>query len=329
MKERILSGIQPSGDLHIGNYIGALKQWVDLQDKYENYFCIVDHHAITTPQDPKELRRRTIEIAKWYLAAGIDPEKSTVFIQSHIPAHTELAWILATLTKLPEMERMTQYKDKSAKNAKNINVGLYTYPILMAADILLYQANLVPVGEDQTQHLEFARTIAKRFNNKFDDVFTIPEQFSPPQGARIMSLANPENKMSKSDNKPNGMILLTDDAETIKKKIRKAVTDSGDEIVYSDKKPALKNLLTIYSAFSGEDIKDIVKHYEGTSYKVFKEGLAKTIIEGLKPIQDRYQKLDNDPSMVHGLLQQGSEKANLLASATLHNVKNAIGYSLL
>jgi tryptophanyl-tRNA synthetase len=329
MKPRILSGVQPSGDLHIGNYIGALKQWVDLQDDYENYFCVVDHHAITTPQNPEDLRRRTLEIAKWYLAVGIDPEKSTIFVQSHVPAHTELAWILATMTKIPEMERMTQFKDKSAKNAKNINIGLFTYPILMAADILLYNANLVPVGDDQTQHLEFARTIAKRFNNKYDELLTIPEQFTPPQGARVMSLADPANKMSKSDKKPNGMILLTDDADTIKRKIKKAVTDSGEEIVYSDKKPALKNLLTIYSAFSGQPIEEIVEHYSGTGYKVFKEGLAKTIIEGLRPIQERYRELDNDPSLVHAHLANGAEKANQIAQATLHNVKHAVGYSLL
>lgn len=329
MNNRILSGVQPSGDLHIGNYIGALKQWVDLQDDYENYFCVVDHHAITVPQKPEDLRRRTLEIAKWYLASGIDPEKSTIFVQSHVSAHTELAWILATMTKIPEMERMTQFKDKSAKNAKNLNIGLFTYPILMAADILLYQANLVPVGDDQTQHLEFARTIAKRFNTNFEEVLTIPEQFTPPQGARIMSLATPENKMSKSDKKPSGMILLNDDADTIKRKIKKAVTDSGDEIVYSDKKPALKNLLTIYSAFSGQPIEEIVDHYKGGGgYKVFKEGLAKTIIEGLRPIQEEYNKLDADPSLVHSILSNGADKANQLAEATLHNVKNAVGYSL-
>jgi tryptophanyl-tRNA synthetase len=328
MKKRILSGIQPSGDLHIGNYIGALKQWVHLQNDYENFFCVVDHHAITVPQKPEELRRRTLEITKWYLAAGIDPEKSTIFVQSHVPAHTELAWILSTMTKIPEMERMTQFKDKSGKNKKSVNVGLFTYPILMAADILLYQANLVPVGEDQTQHLEFARTIGKRFNNAYDQAFTIPEQFTPPQGARVMSLANPENKMSKSDPKPSGMILLNDDADTIKRKIKKAVTDSGEEIVYSNKKPALKNLLTIYSTFSGQAIPEIVDHYKGTGYKVFKEGLAKTISEGLKPIQEKFQKLDNDPSLVHGILEKGAEKANLAAEATLHNVKHAVGYAL-
>lgn len=328
MKKRIFSGVQPSGDLHIGNYIGALKQWANLQDDYENYFCVVDHHAITAKQDPADLRRRSLEIAKVYLACGIDPEKSTVFIQSHVPAHTELGWILSTLSKIPEMERMTQYKDKSAKKPKNINIGLFTYPILMAADILLYNTNLVPVGEDQTQHLEFARTIAKRFNNQFEELFTIPEQFTPPQGARIMSLSNPANKMSKSDGKPSASIFLFDDPPTIKKKIQKAVTDSGDKIEYSDDKPALRNLLTIYSAMTDEPITDIVKHYKSGGYKLFKEGLAKVIIEGLKPIQESYKKLDEDPSMVHGLLQQGAEKANLAASATLRKVKDAVGYSM-
>jgi len=313
--------------MHIGNYIGALKQWVNLQKDYENFFCVVDHHAITLKQNPEELRRRTLEIAKLYLASGIDPEVSTIFIQSHVPAHTELAWILSTITKVPEMERMTQFKDKSAKQPKNVNMGLFTYPILMAADILLYQANLVPVGDDQTQHLEFTRTIAARFNREFGELFTEPEQFTPPQGARIMSLADPKAKMSKSDSKPSATILLLDDADTIKKKIQKAVTDSGDEILSSDDKPALKNLLVIYSAFSGQSIPDIVKHYQGTGYKLFKEGLAKVIIEGLRPLQERYRQLDEDPSMVHGLLQTGAEKANLVASSTLRNVKEAMGYA--
>ncbi len=319
--------MQPSGDLHIGNYIGALKQWVNLQDKYENYFCVVDHHAITVPQDPQDLRRRTVEIAKWYLACGIDPDRSTIFIQSHVPAHTELAWILSSLTKIPEMERMTQFKDKSAKSPKNVNAGLFTYPILMAADILLYQANLVPVGDDQTQHLEFTRVIARRFNQHYQqEIFTEPEQFTPPQGARVMSLSEPEKKMSKSDRSQNSLIYLIDDEETIKKKIKKAVTDSGDEIEYSDNKPALKNLLTIYSAFSGEPIPQIVKHYNGMGYKLFKEGLSKTIIEGLRPIQETYAKLEKDPSYVHAILANGAEKANQLAQSTLRNIKNAVGY---
>lgn len=330
MKKRILSGIQPSGDLHIGNYIGALQQWVKLQDDYDNFFCVVDHHAITARQKPEELRRRTLEIAKFYLASGIDPEKSAIFIQSHVPAHSELAWILSTFTKVPEMERMTQFKDKSAKRPKNVNVGLFTYPILMAADILLYQADLVPVGEDQTQHLEYTRTIARRLNSEYNsEFFPIPEQFSPPQGARIMSLQDPKEKMSKSDKKASATINLLDDAETIKNKIKKAVTDSGEEIIFSDDKPALKNLLTIYSAFSGQPIEEIVDHYKGTSYKVFKEGLGKVVIEGLAPLQEEYYKLDDDPSMVHGLLQQGAEKASLVAEATLHNVKNAVGYALM
>lgn len=329
MKPRILSGVGPSGNLHIGNYIGALKQWVDLQDDYENYFCVVDHHAITAKQNPEELREKTLEIAKLYWACGIDPEKSTVFIQSHVPAHTELSWILSTITKLPEMERMTQFKDKATRNPKNINLGLFTYPILMAADILLYQTELVPVGEDQTQHLEFARTIARRFNQDFDNVFTIPEQFTPPQGARIMSLSDPTQKMSKSDKKASSYIGLLDDPATIKKKIIKATTDSGDVIEYNDNKPALKNLLTIYSALSGEKVEDIVDHYKDGSYKLFKEGLAKVIVDALKPIQEKYKELDNDPSLVHGLLQNGSAKARLIAEPILHNVKNAVGYTML
>ena len=329
MKKRILSGVAPSGNIHIGNYIGAIKQWVALQQDYENFFCVVDHHAITVRQNPAELRAKSLEVAKLYFACGIDPEKSTVFIQSHVPAHTELSWILGTITRVNEMERMTQFKEKAAKNAKNINIGLMTYPILMAADILLYQANLVPVGEDQTQHLEFARKIGDRFNTEFSPIFTIPEQFTPPEGARIMSLQDPLAKMSKSDKKVGATIGLLDDAETIKKKVSKAVTDSGATIEYADDKPALKNLLTIYSACSGQSIPEIVKHYEGMGYKLFKEGLSKVVIEHLKPIQERYKELDSDAAKFHALLSQGAEKANLVASATLRNAKEAVGYAML
>lgn len=329
MKPRILSGVAPSGNIHIGNYIGAIKQWVNLQKDYENFFCVVDHHAITVRQNPAELRAKSLEVAKLYFACGIDPEKSTVFIQSHVPAHTELSWILSTITRVNEMERMTQFKEKSAKNAKNINIGLMTYPILMAADILLYKANLVPVGEDQTQHLEFARRIAERFNTEFRAEFVIPEQFTPPQGARIMSLAEPLAKMSKSDKKAGATIGLLDEPETIKKKISKAVTDSGSTIEYTDEKPALKNLLTIYSACTGQSIPEIVKHYDGTGYKLFKEGLSKVVVEHLRPIQERYKELDADPALFHSLLSQGAEKANLVAAATLRNAKEAVGYALL
>ncbi len=329
MKQRILSGVAPSGNIHIGNYIGAIKQWVHLQKDYDNFFCVVDHHAITTRQVPADLRAKSLEVAKLYFACGIDPDKSAVFIQSHVPAHTELSWILGTLTRVNEMERMTQFKEKAAKNAKNINIGLMTYPILMAADILLYQTKLVPVGEDQTQHLEFARGIAERFNREFADVFTIPDQFTPPQGARIMSLQDPLAKMSKSDKKVAASIGLLDDAETIKKKIAKAVTDSGETVQYRDDKPALKNLLTIYSACTGQSINDIVAHYDGMGYRLFKEGLAKVIVEHLRPIQEKYRQLDEDPAMFHGLLEQGAEKAKLVADATLRNAKEAVGYALL
>lgn len=329
MKPRILSGVAPSGNIHIGNYIGAMKQWVALQKDYENFFCVVDHHAITVRQNPTDLRAKSLEVAKLYFACGIDPEQSTVFIQSHVPAHTELSWILGTITRVNEMERMTQYKEKAAKNPKNINIGLMTYPILMAADILLYRANLVPVGEDQTQHLEFARRIAERFNQDFTETFIVPEQFTPPEGARIMSLQDPLSKMSKSDKKAGATIGLLDDPETIKKKISKAVTDSGSTIEFSDEKPALRNLLTIYSACSGQSINDIVKHYDGMGYKLFKEGLSKVVIEHLRPIQERYKELDSDPSKFHALLSAGAEKANLVASATLRNVKEAVGYAQL
>lgn len=329
MKPRILSGVAPSGNIHIGNYIGAIKQWVQLQKDYDNFFCVVDHHAITVRQNPAELRAKSLEVAKLYFACGIDPEKSAVFIQSHVPAHTELSWILSTITRVNEMERMTQFKEKAAKNVKNINVGLMTYPILMAADILLYQTNLVPVGEDQTQHLEYARRIAERFNNEFKQTFVVPEQFTPPQGSRIMSLQDPASKMSKSDKKAAATIGLLDAPDVIKKKIAKAVTDSGTLIEYRDDKPALKNLLTIYSACSGQPITDVVKHYEGTGYRLFKEGLSKVVIEHLRPIQERYRELDADPSLFHGLLTQGAEKARLVADTTLRNAKEAVGYALL
>ena len=249
MSQRIFSGVQPSGNLHIGNYLGAIKNWVKLQDEFESIFCVVDLHAITVPQDPEELRKKTIEIAKIYLAAGIDPEKSTIFVQSQIAEHAELCWILNTIAKISEMERMTQFKDKS-ENKEGVGMGLFDYPVLMAADILLYDTNIVPVGEDQVQHVELARTLARRFNQKFGETFVVPEPKLVKEGARIMGLDDPTKKMSKSASSEYNYISLTDDTETIRRKIKKAVTDSGSEIVYQEDKPALYNLINIYSLFS-------------------------------------------------------------------------------
>ncbi len=272
MKKRIFSGIQPSGNLHLGNYLGAIKNWVELQDKYDPIFCVVDLHAITVPQKPKELRQKTIEVAKTYLAAGIDPEKSTIFVQSRVPEHTELAWILNTITKLPELERMTQFKDKSQQHTQNINAGLFNYPVLMAADILLYDTNIVPVGEDQVQHIEIARTLARRFNQMFGETFTVPEPYVVKEGMRIMGLDDPTKKMSKSAESASNYISLADDPDTVREKIKKAVTDSEKEIRYSDDKPAIKNLINIYSLLDNIKPKEIEDIYRDKRYSEFKNG---------------------------------------------------------
>lgn len=328
MNKHIFSGVQPSGNLHIGNYLGAIKNWVKLQNDYESIFCIVDLHAITVPQDPEELRKKTIEVAKIYLAAGINPEKSTIFIQSHVPEHTELTWILNTIIKIPELERMTQFKDKSEKSG--VSVGLFDYPVLMASDILLYSTNLVPVGEDQLQHIEITRTLAKRFNHKFGETFVIPEPYITKEGMRIMGLDDPAKKMAKSAASEYNYIAILDEPETIRKKIMKAVTDSGTEIVYGDNppageagKPAIKNLINIYSAFSGKSPKEIEKNYTGKGYADFKRDLAEVVISGLEPIQKSFNKLSDEE--VLDILNKGAEKAKKIASAKMAEVKKKIG----
>ncbi len=325
-KKTILSGIQPSGNLCIGNYLGALKQWKQMQNDYESIFLIVDLHSITTNQIPSDLRNRCLSFAAQYIACGINPEKSNIIIQSHVPQHTELMWVLSCLTYQGELSRMTQYKSKS-KNLRNINAGLFTYPILMAADILLYQADLVPVGSDQKQHLELSRDIALRFNNKYSETFKIPESFIPETGSRIMSLQNPDDKMSKSDDNLNNIIALLDEPNIIKKKINRAVTDSGSEIVFDNKnKAGLSNLINIYKSLSNESISDIEKNYQGKMYSDFKQDLSNLIIETLKPIKLEYDKLIKDKDYLLTILKNGSEFGYKKSQKTLSKVYRKVGF---
>lgn len=325
MKKRIFSGVKPSGDLHIGNYIGAIKNWVKLQDKFESIFCVVDLHAITVPQNPVELRKRTIEIAKVYLAAGIDPKKCSIFIQSHIPEHAELAWVLNTIAKVSEMEKMTQFKDKSQKDGReNAGMGLFDYPVLMAADILLYDTQVVPVGEDQLQHIEITRTLARRFNHNFGETFIVPEAFITKEGMRIMGLDDPMKKMSKSAKSEYNYIALSDNAETIRKKIKKAVTDSGLEIVYSDKKPALKNLINIYSLLGDSSAGEIEKKYRGKGYAEFKTDLAGVVVDFLVPFQKRMKELTDEK--VLKILEEGAKRVGPIAKIKMAEVKKKVGF---
>jgi len=324
LRKRIFSGVQPSGNLHIGNYLGAIKNWVELQDEYESIFCVVDLHAITVPQDTEELRRKTIEIAKIYLAAGIDPKKSTIFVQSHIPQHSELAWVLNTITGMSELRKMTQFKDKGGDGNENVGVGLFDYPVLMAADILLYDTEVVPVGEDQKQHVELARDLAKRFNHKFGETFIVPKVFIREEGMRVMGLDNPEKKMSKSAESEYNYISLLDDAETIRKKIKKAVTDSGSEIVYTDDKPALKNLINIYSSFSGKSTKEIEAMYKGKGYGDFKTDLAEVVVGYLKPFQEKFNSFSDED--VLKILKEGAEKVSQIAKEKMIEVKEKVGF---
>lgn len=324
----IFSGVAPSGNIHIGNYLGAIKQWVMSQDEpaNKNIFCVVDQHAITVPQEPEKLRNKTLEVATLYLAAGIDPEKSIIFIQSHILQHSELNWILSTITPVGELERMTQFKDKSRKQ-KSVLAGLLNYPVLMAADILLYQTNLVPVGEDQVQHIELARTIARKFNNTYGETFTIPEPIINKEGKRIMGLDDPSKKMSKSAENSHNYIALLDSPETIREKIKVAVTDSGSEIKYDEEnKPAISNLLTIYSLFSKKPIAELEKEYAGKNYSVFKKDLADVVITGLSPLQEKYKKLENDPEQVKNILKSGAQKAREIAGRTMKEVREKVGF---
>lgn len=325
-KKVVFSGVQPSGSLTIGNYIGAIRNWVALQDEYDCYYCIVDLHSITVPQEPKDLRKNTLELLAVYLACGLDPEKCTLFIQSHVSAHAELCWVLNTMSYMGQLSRMTQYKEKSQRAGENVNAGLFTYPVLMAADILLYQADLVPVGEDQKQHLELARDLAERFNNRYSPTFKVPEPLIKKEGARIMSLQNPQKKMSKSDDNENGYILILDKPDDIRRKVKRAVTDSIGVVRYSDEQPGIKNLIEIYSAFSKDSIEDIEKRYEGLGYGKFKEDLAEVIIEGLKPIQEKFDSYMKNKDYLESVYKQGAEKARYISSKTLRKVYRKIGF---
>jgi tryptophanyl-tRNA synthetase len=331
-KPILFSGIQPSGNLMIGNYIGSIKNWVKLQEDYQCLFSLVNMHAITVSQPPQELAKRSLDFVALYLDSGIDPEKSTVFIQSHVPEHAELAWILNCYSYMGELSRMTQFKDKSQKHEHNINVGLFDYPVLMAADILLYQTELVPVGADQKQHLELTRDLANRFNNKFErEIFKVPEPFIPPatSGGRIMSLQDPTSKMSKSDENQNNYIALLDDPKTIIKKCKKAVTDSGDTIEYDvENKPGVSNLLTIYSVISGQPMEQVVKHFEGKMYGHLKVELGELIVEYLAPIQQRFHQIRGDEAYLSGILKQGAQTAREQAQKTLQDVQKTIGFIL-
>lgn len=329
-KKISFSGIQPSGVIHIGNYLGAIKQWVKMQDEVdESIYCIVDLHAITVPQDPKELKENILSTAALYIASGLDPEKANIFVQSTRPEHTELTWLLNCNTNIGELQRMTQFKDKAKKGTEaKSSVGLYDYPVLMAADILLYQTTEVPVGIDQKQHVELARDIARRVNNRYGDVFTLPEPMMKKGSAKIMSLDDPKKKMSKSDVTDAGYIAMTDSPDDIRRKIKRAVTDSGSEIKSGEDKPALTNLLNIYSEFSGKSVSDIEGEFEDKGYGDFKESLADVIIEGLKPIQDKYQTLMNDKESLVAILKKGSEKIAPVAQKTLKDLKDKIGLGI-
>lgn len=325
-KKVIFSGIQPSGDLTIGNYLGALKNWVKLQDEYETYYCVVDLHAITVKQEPKDLRRRTLELLAIYIASGIDPEKNTMFIQSHVPAHSEAGWLLNCSTYIGELNRMTQFKDKSTKYGNSVLAGLLNYPVLMAADILLYQTDLVPVGKDQKQHLELTRDIADRFNKTYSPTFKLPEPYIPENGAKIMNLQEPEKKMSKSAENPNSFILMLDPPNVIRKKISRAVTDSLGVVKYSDDQPGVKNLMTILNAIKGISMEDIEKKYAGKGYAQFKEDVAEALVGELEPIQNKFKELLNDKTYLESIYKKGAEKANYVATKTLRKMQKKIGF---
>lgn len=325
-KKRIYSGMQATGTLHLGNYLGALKNWVALEDEYECIHGIMDLHSLTVRQDPTELKQNAKILYTLYVAAGLDPEKSIVYYQSHVSAHAELAWILNCFTYMGELNRMTQFKDKSAKHADNVNAGLYTYPVLMAADILLYQADMVPVGADQKQHVEICRDIAQRFNGIYGDVFTVPEPFIPKTGARVMSLSDPAKKMSKSDENPNGAILILDDRDTIIRKCKRAVTDSETAVRFDpEQKPGVSNLMTIYSCMTGKTFEETEKEFAGKGYGDFKSAVGEAVADHLAPIQKRYEELKQDKAYIETCIKENDEKAAYLANKTLRKVKKKVG----
>ena len=325
-KKVLFSGMQATGNLTLGNYLGALKNWVTLSDEYECFYSVVDMHSITVRQDPATLRKRARALLTLYIAAGLDPEKNCIYYQSHVSGHAELAWILNCFTYMGELNRMTQFKDKAAKHADNINAGLFTYPVLMAADILLYQADVVPVGIDQMQHLEITRDIAERFNNIYGDVFTIPEAYVGKVGAKIMSLQDPERKMSKSDENPNASIYLMDDMDTIMRKCKRAVTDSEAQILYRDEQPGVKNLINIYSACTGKTPDEVVKEFDGKGYGDFKMAVGESVCAVLKPLQDEAARLEKDKAYIDGIIKANAEKAGYFANKTLRKVQKKIGF---
>lgn len=322
----VFSGVQPSGVLTLGTMIGALNNWVYLQDTYACYFCVVDMHAITVRQKPADLRKWTLDCVATFLAAGIDPERSTVFIQSHVPAHAELAWVLSTFTGFGEASRMTQFKDKSQQHEENVNVGLFTYPILMVADILLYQANLVPVGEDQKQHLELTRDIANRFNNAYSPTFAVPEPFIPKAGGRVMSLQEPTKKMSKSDPNKGATIFLTDTDEEIRNKIKRAVTDSGTDIVYDERRPGIANLMELYHITTKKSLSEIEEEFRGAGYGAFKSAVADAVVNYVRPVRERFVEVRADVPFLTEVVRSGAERAAVRARKTLRAVYRKVGF---
>jgi tryptophanyl-tRNA synthetase len=328
-KKVMLSGIKPSGDLTLGSYLGAIKNWAERAEQFDCYYFMADLHALTTRQNPADLRRRTLEQLAQYVACGLDPEKNTLFIQSHVPAHAELGWVLNCYTMFGELSRMTQFKDKSQKNADNINGGLFTYPCLMAADILLYQPDYVPVGDDQKQHVELTRDVAQRFNNLYGDVFTVPEPYIPKVGARVMDLLNPNSKMSKSDDVGNGRVCLMDKPEDIMRKFKRAVTDSdtSDHCVRYDlaEKPGVANLMQIYASCTGKSFETIENEFAGQGYGAFKTAVGESVVETLRPIREEAQRLMKDKAYLEGLCKTGAEKASYIANKTLRKVYKKVG----
>lgn len=325
-KKVIFSGIQPSGELNIGTYLGAIKNWVALQEDYNCIYSVVDMHAITVRQDPAELRARTLQQYALFLACGIDLEKSIMFIQSHVPAHAELAWVLNCFSQFGELSRMTQFKDKSARHADNVNAGLFTYPVLMASDILLYQTDLVPIGEDQKQHLELSRDVAQRFNGIYGETFKVPEPYIPKVAARVKSLTDPTKKMSKSDENPNSVVALLDKPDVIIKKFKRAVTDSDSKVYYGEGKDGINNLIEIYSAVTGKGFDEIEAEFEGKGYGDFKTAVGEAVVEMLRPIQQEYEKYTKDKAFLEKCYKEGAQKAAFTAGRTLDKVFRKIGF---
>lgn len=326
IKKRMLSMVQPSGHLTLGNYLGAIRNWVDLQDEYDCVFALADLHAITVRQKPADLRKNTYEVLAQYIAAGLDPQKSVLFIQSHVPAHTQLAWVLNCYTMFGELSRMTQFKDKSRSHADNVNAGLFDYPVLMASDILLYQPNYVPVGVDQLQHIELCRDIAQRFNSAYSETFTIPEGYLGKLNTKVMSLSDPTKKMSKSDPNPNGFILLMDKPEDIMRKFKRAVTDSDTRVVCAEDKPGVTNLIGIYAQATGKTIEEVEAEFEGKGYGDFKPAVGEAVIEMLRPIREETERLLKDKSYLESVYRDGAQKADRIAQRTLSKVYRKVGF---